>query len=61
MALPCRYGLLHLNSDWFVVEPIDARPGGTTRHTIGFAFGVEPRQLCAARDPLPARRQCGDL
>jgi phenylacetate-coenzyme A ligase PaaK-like adenylate-forming protein len=24
LALPCRYGRLHLNSDWFVVEPIDA-------------------------------------
>ena len=27
LALPCRYGLLHLNSDWFVVEPIDATVG----------------------------------
>ena len=28
LALPCRYGLLlHLNSDWFVVEPIDAHGG----------------------------------
>jgi phenylacetate-coenzyme A ligase PaaK-like adenylate-forming protein len=24
LALPCRYGRLHLNSDWFLVEPIDA-------------------------------------
>jgi phenylacetate-CoA ligase len=24
LALPCRYGQLHLNSDWFLVEPIDA-------------------------------------
>ena len=24
LALPCQYGRLHLNSDWFVVEPIDA-------------------------------------
>ena len=24
LALPCRHGRLHLNSDWFVVEPIDA-------------------------------------
>jgi phenylacetate-coenzyme A ligase PaaK-like adenylate-forming protein len=24
LALPCRYGRLHLNSDWFVMEPIDA-------------------------------------
>jgi phenylacetate-CoA ligase len=23
LALPCKYGRLHLNSDWFVVEPID--------------------------------------
>jgi phenylacetate-coenzyme A ligase PaaK-like adenylate-forming protein len=33
LALPCRYGRLHLNSDWFVVEPIDAEgravPSGT--------------------------------
>ena len=27
LALPCRYGRLHLNSDWFVVEPIDAEGG----------------------------------
>jgi phenylacetate-coenzyme A ligase PaaK-like adenylate-forming protein len=25
LALPCRYGRLHLNSDWFVLEPIDAK------------------------------------
>ena len=24
LALPCQYGRLHLNSDWFLVEPIDA-------------------------------------
>jgi phenylacetate-coenzyme A ligase PaaK-like adenylate-forming protein len=24
LALPCRFGRLHLNSDWFVVEPVDA-------------------------------------
>ena len=24
LALPCQYGRLHLNSDWFVVEPIEA-------------------------------------
>jgi len=24
LALPCRYGRLHLNSDWFLVAPIDA-------------------------------------
>jgi phenylacetate-coenzyme A ligase PaaK-like adenylate-forming protein len=33
LALPCRYGRLHLNSDWFLVEPIDAEgravPPGT--------------------------------
>lgn len=33
LALPCRYGRLHLNSDWFVLEPIDAEgrpvPPGT--------------------------------
>jgi phenylacetate-coenzyme A ligase PaaK-like adenylate-forming protein len=33
MPLPCRYGRLHLNSDWFLVEPIDAEgtavPPGT--------------------------------
>jgi hypothetical protein len=33
LALPCQYGRLHLNSDWFVVEPIDAEgravPPGT--------------------------------
>jgi phenylacetate-coenzyme A ligase PaaK-like adenylate-forming protein len=33
LALPCKYGRLHLNSDWFVVEPIDTAgrlvPSGT--------------------------------
>jgi phenylacetate-coenzyme A ligase PaaK-like adenylate-forming protein len=33
LALPCRYGRLHLNSDWFLAEPIDAEgrpvPPGT--------------------------------
>jgi len=33
LALPCRRGRLHLNSDWFLVEPIDAAgrpvPSGT--------------------------------
>jgi phenylacetate-coenzyme A ligase PaaK-like adenylate-forming protein len=33
LALPCRYGRLHLNSDWFLVEPIDGQgrpvPAGT--------------------------------
>jgi phenylacetate-CoA ligase len=33
LALPCQSGRLHLNSDWFVVEPIDAAgrpvPSGT--------------------------------
>jgi phenylacetate-coenzyme A ligase PaaK-like adenylate-forming protein len=24
LALPCRYDQLHLNSDWFLVEPVDA-------------------------------------
>ena len=24
LALPCRYDRLHLNSDWFLVEPVDA-------------------------------------
>ena len=24
MTLPCRYGRLHVNSDWFILEPIDA-------------------------------------
>lgn len=24
IALPCRYGGLHVNSDWFILEPIDA-------------------------------------
>ena len=24
LALPCRQGRLHLNSDWFVTEPVDA-------------------------------------
>lgn len=27
LALPCRYGRLHLNSDWFLVEPINAQGG----------------------------------
>jgi phenylacetate-coenzyme A ligase PaaK-like adenylate-forming protein len=38
LALPCRYGLLHLNSDWFVVEPIDAHgravPPGTRSDSL---------------------------
>lgn len=33
LALPCRHGRLHLNSDWFLVEPVDqqgrAVPAGT--------------------------------
>jgi phenylacetate-coenzyme A ligase PaaK-like adenylate-forming protein len=33
LALPCRYGRLHLNSDWFLIEPIDGGgrpvPAGT--------------------------------
>ena len=33
LPLPCRYGRLHLNSDWFMLEPIDAEgrpvPPGT--------------------------------
>ena len=61
LALPCRYGRLHLNSDWFVLEPIDAEGRPQYHLAIGFALGDEPRELCAARDPLPARRQCGDL
>jgi phenylacetate-coenzyme A ligase PaaK-like adenylate-forming protein len=37
LALPCRYGRLHLNSDWFVVEPIDAegRPVPTGARSDG--------------------------
>lgn len=38
LALPCRYGRLHLNSDWFVLEPIDAEgravPPGTRSDSL---------------------------
>jgi phenylacetate-coenzyme A ligase PaaK-like adenylate-forming protein len=38
LALPCRYGWLHLNSDWFLVEPIDAErrpvPPGTRSDSL---------------------------
>jgi phenylacetate-CoA ligase len=38
LALPCRYGRLHLNSDWFVMEPIDAHgrpvPPGTRSDSL---------------------------
>jgi phenylacetate-coenzyme A ligase PaaK-like adenylate-forming protein len=38
LALPCRYGRLHLNSDWFLVEPIDAEgqavPPGTRSDSL---------------------------
>lgn len=27
LALPCRYGWLRLNSDWFLVEPIAPKAG----------------------------------
>jgi phenylacetate-coenzyme A ligase PaaK-like adenylate-forming protein len=38
LALPCRYGRLHLNSGWFVLEPIDvdgrAVPPGTRSDSV---------------------------
>lgn len=38
LALPCRYGRLHLNSDWFLVEPINAQgdpvPPGTRSDSL---------------------------
>ncbi|MBT1001496.1 phenylacetate--CoA ligase family protein [Paenarthrobacter sp. DKR-5] len=37
LALPCRYGEQHLNTDWFILEPVDANgnpvPAGVQSHS----------------------------
>jgi phenylacetate-coenzyme A ligase PaaK-like adenylate-forming protein len=37
LALPCRHGVLHVNSDWYLLEPVDEHgrpvPAGTTSYT----------------------------
>jgi phenylacetate-coenzyme A ligase PaaK-like adenylate-forming protein len=38
LALPCRHGRMHVNADWFILEPIDASyqpvPPGQTSHSM---------------------------
>lgn len=33
LALPCRHGTLHVNSDWFILEPVDAAGSPVPRGT----------------------------
>ena len=57
LALPCRYGWLRLNSDWFLVEPID--PEGTAVPPGTRSDGLLVTNLANHVQPV-IRHQLGD-
>jgi len=69
IAFDCRYGHLHLNADWVILEPVDAAmrpvPPGTPSHSTlltNLANRVQPiirYDLGDSVTMLPARCPCG--
>jgi hypothetical protein len=57
LALPCRYGWLRLNSDWFLVEPID--PEGRTWYGRSLASRGKDGQCLSAYHPVV--RRCSEV
>jgi hypothetical protein len=57
LALPCRYGWLRLNSDWFLVEPID--PEGRTWYGRSLASRGKDSQCLSAYHPVV--RRCSEV
>jgi hypothetical protein len=57
LALPCRYGWLRLNSDWFLVEPID--PEGRTWYGRSLASRGKDSQCHSAYHPVV--RRCSEV
>lgn len=62
MAVDCDHGWLHVNSDWVVLEPVDAdhapTPPGIASHTVlltNLANRVQPLIRCDLGDSVLAR------